>query len=69
MVEFSIPVVEVEVWDADATEIDDEQKFWIFAPKYRDKFITITDQWKFNFMGKTEQDNVQGSVIEFLKKN
>jgi len=63
LVEFQNPVEDIDVWDADASAIDVEQKYWIFAPKYRDKFITLGGQmWKFNFMGKTQRENVAGQA-------
>ena len=43
--------------------MDAEGKFWIFSPKYRDKFMELAGKmWKFNFMGKTQGEAVDGTA-------
>ena len=38
LIKFEVPIEEIEVWDADASMIDAEGLYWIFAPKFREKF-------------------------------
>ena len=38
MIKFTQPITKIDVWDAEASPSDRDGLFWIFSPKYRDKY-------------------------------
>ena len=52
------------MWEADASKLDDDGLYWVFAPKYRDKYESLAGrQWKFNFMGTAKEPNSEASAL------
>ena len=62
--EFTKPILKIEVWDAEASALDKDNLFWVFAPKYRDKYETLGGTtWKFNFMGTSSAQGTEAKGL------